>query len=333
MSDHPQGELCSLYSLANGEDPIGSATPFDRCLIMEIPLPWPRDVWRASDYTKAVKRTVLTPRAGTRPPRLLAIEPDPERSVPGQARIFWFQRPVLPDGLFASYTKQDFLVPEAEVISFLQSLLTDDSIALEAYTAPDAAERDLFICTQDSRDACCGRFGLEMYRTLDGLNHGEPAESRAVWRVSHLGGHRLAPTLMDMPSGQSFGHLSLDALQPLLHRAGELDLLLDCYRGWSGMAKHGQIAEREVWRAIGWDWPEFRREAEVLEQEEDSDAHQVQIKYQAPDGLRRGTCTLWVEPRDKVHTLNNSFTDKYFYIDRYRVRDMEHQEVNAAAPV
>ena len=40
MSNLPQGELCSVYSFAQGEDPIGSATPFKRCLLVELPTPW-----------------------------------------------------------------------------------------------------------------------------------------------------------------------------------------------------------------------------------------------------------------------------------------------------
>jgi len=33
-------QFCSVISKANGEDPIGSAAPFDSLLVMEIPQPW-----------------------------------------------------------------------------------------------------------------------------------------------------------------------------------------------------------------------------------------------------------------------------------------------------
>ena len=328
MSSPPQGELCSLYSQANGEDPIGSATPFDRCLIVEMPLPWPRDVWQASPLSRRIKKTAAEGRRGHAPVRLLAIEPEAASVQAEGSRVFWFQRPQNPDGspLFADYDKQEFRVPHDQLAALTAALVTDDTSAAvrERYALPAQRSRDLFVCMQASRDACCGRFGLDVFRQLQDYATEAWAEDLRVWRVSHLGGHRLAPTLMDMPSGQSFGHLKVELLESLLRREGDLDALLKCYRGWSGMTKYAQIAEREVWRAQGWPWPACRRAAQVRDAAEDG-ANRIRIDYETPDDKDRGTFQTRVEAKDQVHTLNNSYTDKYFYIDRYQVSDLEHR--------
>ena len=327
MSSQPQGDLCSLYSQANGEDPIGSATPFDRCLIVEMPLPWPRDVWQASPLSRQIKKTVAESLRGRAPVRLLAIEPEAAQAQAEGSRVFWFQRPQEAGGspLFAAYDKQEFWVPRDQLAALTAALAADDASAAvrEKYALPAQGARDLFVCTQASRDACCGRFGLDVFEQLRDYAAEDWAEDLRVWRVSHLGGHRLAPTLMDMPSGQSFGHLKIELLESLVRRAGDLDALLACYRGWSGMTKYAQIAEREVWRAQGWPWPACRRAAQAADATEDG-ANRIRIAYETPDGKERGTFQARVETKDQVHTLNNSYTDKYFYIDRYQVRALEH---------
>ncbi len=314
-------QLCSLYSQANGEDPIGSATPFAQCLIVEIPTPWDRDVWQTSPFTRQIKQIALAPQANRIPVRLLAMQPEPHVSREGETRVFFYQRPEAETGssLFASYRKQAYAVPTADLPDLLQALVS--GVAPAGIPSDDAPGRDLFLCTHDARDVCCGQFGSALLPLLRRQGAAQGAAPVHVWQVSHLGGHRLAPTLMDMPSGQAFGHLKPELVEALIARSGPLDELLACYRGWSGMSKYAQIAEREVWRAKGWAWPLYRRTAHTQATHEDGSVH-IRIEYESPSGADQGACDLHVAPRDKVHTLNNSHTDKFFYIDRYQVTAM-----------
>ena len=139
-----------------------------------------------------------------------------------------------------------------------------------------------------------------------------------LWRVSHLGGHRLAPTLMDMPNGMAFGHLTAEATLSMLDGDGDLEALLRCYRGWSGMDPMAQIAEKAIWREIGWDWAGYHRQASVLVRNEDKSGI-VRVDWATPDRGSKGSWEVTIEHRDKVHTLNNSFTEKYLYVDRFEV--------------
>ncbi len=324
MSDScAEQHLCSLYSQANGEDPIGSATPFAYCLIVEIPTPWNRDVWQTSDFTRQIKQTAGLMADGKTPVRLLAMQPEPNLSREDETRVFFYQRPDHPvsSPLFAAYVRQEYVVPTTELLDFLPALVSGKAPA--GVRDDDAPDRDIFLCTHDARDVCCGQFGSELLPLLRERSRVNGSSRARIWQVSHLGGHRLAPTLMDMPSGQAFGHLKPELVDALLTRSGPLDELLACYRGWSGMSKYAQIAEREVWRERGWDWAHYRRTGSIEETHDDGSVH-VRIEYESPTGDEEGACDLQVAPRDQVHTLNNSHTDKYFYIDRYQVSTWEN---------
>ncbi len=324
MSNLPQGELCSVYSFAQGEDPIGSATPFKRCLLVELPTPWDRDVWSTSDTTKAIKKIAgMASRPGDAV-RLLAFQPDPNPDPvrTGLSRVFVYRRPEAANGAdgFAAYAKREYLVPSGELLTVLPVLLQELAPAsLPADVQElDGQTRDIFLCTHADRDICCGRFGRELFETLQASDQVRSQSDLRLWRVSHLGGHRLAPTLMDMPNGMAFGHLTADTALSLLERNGNLEAVLRCYRGWSGMEPMAQIAERAVWRETGWQWTAYHRQASVLVRNEDKSGT-VRIDWAAPDGSSSGSWEVSIEHQDQVHTLNNSFTEKYFYIDRFEV--------------
>ena len=324
MSNLPQGELCSVYSFAQGEDPIGSATPFRRCVLVELPTPWDRDVWSTSDETKAIKKIAgMASRPGDAV-RLLAFQPDPnaDQALAGMSRVFVYRRPEVANGTgsFAAYAKREYLVPSGDLLAVLPVLLQEpvpDPLPAGVQEL-GGKTRDIFLCTHADRDICCGRFGRELFETLETSDQVRSQPDLRLWRVSHLGGHRLAPTLMDMPNGMAFGHLTADTALSLLEGNGDLESVLRCYRGWSGMEPMAQIAERAVWRETGWQWTGYHRQASVLVRNEDKSGT-VRIDWAAPDGGSSGSWEVTIEHRDQVHTLNNSYTEKYFHIDRFKI--------------
>ncbi len=326
-SDCPPGELCSLYSQANGEDPIGTATPFDRCLIVELQPPWDRDVWQTSDFTRAIKRAVVQPPGSGPAIRLLAVQPDPEGYAtededPEWARVFWFTRPS--QDLFRRYRHRQFHVPVAQLPEVAATLAQGGEPNGASHEVEEQEQRwELFLCTHSTRDACCGQFGREMYDQLRLTQSEGGDQGWRVWRCSHLGGHRLAPTLMEMNAGRSYGHLTPSALHTLLSpEQGNLEELLDCYRGWSGLQMYEQIVEREIWRQEGWAWAGQQCAGRTLEVRADKSAR-VEISCGAVGSGIQATYTAEVKVRDQVHTLNNSFTEKYFYANRFEVSDLE----------
>lgn len=325
-SDCQPGELCSLYSIANGEDPIGTASPFERCLIVEVPTPWDRDVWSTSEYTEAIKRASVPPKGMGSAVRLLAIQRDPDDSADAdrdadEARVFWFTRPA--GSHFREYDYRLFYVPAAGLPDAVEELVRNGAPNGASREAAEAEKRrELFLCTHSSRDVCCGRFGQELFDELREVQLKKETDWR-VWPVSHLGGHRLAPTLMDMRSGRNYGHMTSSALQGMLEPQSEnLDELLRCYRGWSGVKMFEQIAEREIWRREGPEWAERPLSGHIVEVREDKS---VLVEISSPAAVEgtRDVYTAEVRVKDKVHTLNNSFTEKFQYVNRYDVTSLE----------
>jgi hypothetical protein len=74
-----------------------------------------------------------------------------------------------------------------------------------------------------------------------------------VWRTSHTGGHRFAPTAVVLPQGTAWAFCDRAALARIAQRNGPMDDLLPRYRGCSGMRSQAiQALERAVLSEVGW---------------------------------------------------------------------------------
>ena len=105
----------------------------------------------------------------------------------------------------------------------------------------------VLICTQGSHDVCCGSEGARF------AAEAETIPDLTVYRVSHTGGHRFAPTAMTLPDGRMWAHLDLDLLGSILSRSAAPAEIADRCRGWWGAAPGpDQIAERAVFAQLGW---------------------------------------------------------------------------------
>lgn len=66
----------------------------------------------------------------------------------------------------------------------------------------------ILVCTHGSRDRCCGVLGGVIFAQLK--NQLKMMLPDAVWQVSHLGGHRFAPTALCLPLGLLLGRIDVD---------------------------------------------------------------------------------------------------------------------------
>ncbi|PZD72632.1 hypothetical protein C1752_03468 [Acaryochloris thomasi RCC1774] len=350
---------CSLVSKANGEDPIGTAGTADHWLVMEIPQPWPREMFAThpliSQLLPLLKKLILRHGIKLRP---VAISSDPEYSCPGYTRIIYYRRP---QTYFAQYEKQDYLVPDSETphlaIALLDHLMGKANTLPEfdQYLQPTQHLRDILICTHTQVDLACGRFGTPLYRKL--RQNFANSESLRVWKSTHFGGHKFAPTLLDLPTGQLWGHLEDEILPSLIHREGPIHNMRPFYRGWSGLGKFEQIAEREVWMQEGWQWLTYPRTGRLqrkglpgikrplysllrylpiqllqmwLEKwTDDAKWADVKIQYQDADGIER-QYRVRVEEYGTVLTASKSAKERNVQIEmipvpQYRVCELVKQ--------
>ena len=314
-----EGLLCSVVSKANGEDPTGSAAPFDSCLMVEVGTPWEGDVTLSSRFPDGLREIVADARGQGLLDKFAAIMPDPEYSREGHTRFLRFRRP---PGPFARYEKDDFLVPDDDLVPVLEALFAgpDELAPFARYKQETSHLREIMVCTHGGRDACCGKFGFPFYCALR-QGYAYPGTLR-VWRSSHIGGHRFAPTLLDLPEGRYWGHLEPEAAENLVLRDGAASNLTRFYRGWAGLGtKFEQIAEREILAREGWGWTEHPKKGRVLR--EDGGRVEVRIEYAAPDGALLGAYEATIEPDRSVRTLESSGTDPLIEVELYAVSRLE----------
>ena len=313
-----EDRLCSLVSKANGEDPIGSAKAVKNRLIVELPQPWLSNALGSRRLVEGLRPVV----EGAQDDGLLgafsAILPDREYSRNGHNRLLFLRRP---EGPFAAYDKVDLLVPDGEVVAAVGALLGGAGLGrFGRYRQETGHVRDLLVCTHGSRDVCCGKFGYPIYDLLR-RRHASPGRVR-VWRTSHLGGHRFAPTMIDYPEGRHWGHLETWAAERLAARRGPVSDLGPFLRGWAGLRSPAeQAAEREVFAREGWVWTGYLKEGRVLASGDGRT--EVRIAYGSPDGAVSGAYEATVEAAGTVMTLESSGNAELTEVDRYRVVRLE----------
>jgi hypothetical protein len=301
----PIGRLCSVVSKSSGEDPAGSGAPFASYLLLEIPPPWRGDITESPGLSREMCAAVAEARDAGAIDRFTGFMPDPEYSLEGHTRAFLFQRP---EGPFAAYEKRDYLLPQEEVVAFARSLPEPDGLSrFEHYRQETEQVREIFTCTHGANDACCGKFGFPIYNLLR-FKYAGPGRLR-VWRASHIGGHRFAPTLIDLPEGRYWGHLELKHLENLVLRNGPVFELGRLCRGWAGVEDHfEQIAERELLVREGWKWTQYRKTARLLEETEERG--RVRLEYEDPGG-KGGAYEITIEASGSVTTLDRSGGEPY----------------------
>ena len=157
---------------------------------------------------------------------------------------------------------------------------TIDSAAdlLEGPTAP-ADGVDVLLCTHGRRDVCCGTAGTALWKELTDRLH-VLGDGVRLWRTSHTGGHRFAPTGAIFPSGTYWAWLDADLLHRIVHRRGDVSDLLGHYRGSAAMPSPAvQAIEREALAAEGWAWLDNQRTGH-----EDPDGQGATVEFTRPDG-------------------------------------------------
>lgn len=320
--------FCSEVSQANGEDPIGSAIVVEHYLIIEAPQPWKTSIWIEPDpMPEGVLEALQFVWDTGGNIRQLAIAPDKEYSDPDYTRVLYYRRPTK---AFAQFEKQEFVIPHALLGSLALALLKhpEELSNFDQYRQPTGHIRELLVCTHGNVDAACSRFGYPIYKKLRTEYAGKAEPYLRVWRCSHFGGHQFAPTLVDLPQGQYWGHLQPNILDPLVKRQGDLKQLYPYYRGWGGLSKFEQIAEREIWLQEGWQWLDYEKSGQILaidpSDEKSPNWADVRIDFNLTGGRSAGAYEARIEVSHTIQTVRASGKDKPFQeIKQYRVSHLK----------
>ena len=290
-----RNQLCAAFSKTNQEDPGGTAPSWDRCLVLELARPWADEVVDSAGLPPAVLETLNRMEKQGRATRLQCVAPDPEYSLDGHTRVMLYSGP---DAPMNTYHSDEFQVPRGQTGPLVEALLEHPERlpTFERYRQDTSHIRDIFVCTHGSHDVCCASFGYPIYDALRQRHAPEAGGALRAWRVSHLGGHRFAPNLLDMPEGRNWVRVGVDDLEPLVLRKGPVSDLKQLYRGWTALdSPYEQAAEREVFMREGWGWTDRLVSGKLLSVEDDGRKAQVRIDFAGPRDGDSGAYEATVE--------------------------------------
>lgn len=227
---------CSLWARTQGLDPAGTAGDYDGFLLLDLPLPWPRDVSEIEEVA------ALADQLRGRRLRVQATVPEgPTR------RAVLFSR-AAGDGWFSGLEGRTTTIVDGDVGSAAAALLAGDGAAVDG--------TDLLVCGHGRRDVCCGSWGTDLAMEL--ARDSRLGDSRLggtrLHRTSHTGGHRFAPTFIVLPEATMWAFADADLVDRVLLRRGDSADVADRYRGCACVGSPRiQALEREVLRDVGWE--------------------------------------------------------------------------------
>jgi hypothetical protein len=270
--------FCSDHSREIGENVIGSATPYDTYILVECPQPWTTEAFNSKWVPNNLKTLVEEVKRAKLSVRFLLIANDQSHRVE-QTTLLIYQKQ---KGLSQGYRKHEFKlanIDQAAVVvkKFLRGSIAED----EKQTS---ITRDILVCTHGSHDKCCARYGNPFYFYAQNTISQLGCEDIRIWKSSHFGGHRFAPTMIDLPEGRYYGVLEQDSFKSILTRTGNIQCLNKVYRGWSILPIPLQILEKELILHYGWDWFNYKVASKILEQSLDNNTVLAELTFEKPTG-------------------------------------------------
>ncbi|RMG06765.1 MAG: sucrase ferredoxin [Cyanobacteria bacterium J055] len=315
--------FCADASRRSAEDLIGSAPAYETYLFIECPQPWTVNVWDSKSVPPNLKAFVestsrsRSDSSGVSPRtiKVLAIaadKPNPSR----KARVLAFHRQPFPSG---GYTRREFRVNLEKVAPFLERYLANPEAI--RFSATDRPIRDFFVCTHGSHDKCCARYGNPFFRQARTIALNLGLRDVRVWQVSHIGGHRFAPTAIAFPDGRYYGALDGESFAAIAQRKGDIRWIQNVYRGWGMLPRNVQALERELMLQSGWDWFNYCVDCQVLE--ERPDFVRVEFCCRKPTGFSDCYEAELAENEDKTVYLRGSCgSEKVSEFSKFSVRKL-----------
>ncbi len=268
---------CSEWARSQHLDPVGSAGYYDGFLLVEQPLPWPFDVASQPELVEVAKvaasarlRLQAVIPVGGREGAGDEVEPserpEPAAGTSGQRRIICYRsaRP----GWAGPLVRSERLVAGAGALAEAAAELVGAELvgaglagaglggAEWVPTTPDPTSTqplDLLVCTHGRRDACCGARGMELVNELRRHERFSARAGLRLWRTSHTGGHRFAPTAVLLPTATMWAWADPELLHAAAFAEGTAGEWLERYRGCATVGSPAQQAvERAVLAEVGW---------------------------------------------------------------------------------
>jgi hypothetical protein len=285
---------CAIAAQRAAEDLIGTAGHYQTYVLIECPTPWSAEAFNSKSIPEALRQYIREIKA-TGSIQFLCINRGTS-ALPAQAAVTQAaitQIAVLIYEQFANgYRGYEFQLDNLEqVVPCLEDYWQGRRIG------QSIGPQDILVCTHGMRDKCCARFGQPFFREAKQAAEQGQLPNTRVWKVSHIGGHRFAPTAISLPDGRYYGRLTISALQAIVTRSGSVSQLCSFYRGWGLLPPPLQVLERHLLLSDGWSWLNHKITYRILTSDENSSQiqaeltveHEFQKGIQQSDGVREAS--------------------------------------------
>ena len=242
MTEGQRQSRCAAWAREVGLSAAGTAPRSDVFVLVEHPLPWPSNL--SEDPILRELERVATDHAGPdRSVRLQAVAVDGDQSL----------RKVVVLAAAASPFRGYGRVEGFGAIKHLPALVAR-LLSVEPLPPVSREVTDVLVCTHGSRDTCCGSMGTRLWKELK-----QTLPSLRIWRTSHTGGHRFAPTAITFPDGNVWAHLDGAMTRGLVRRTLDPVIAARHLRGCAAFTPAVQAADGAVLASHGWDWLDCAR--------------------------------------------------------------------------
>ncbi|MGB3514687.1 MAG: sucrase ferredoxin [Microcoleaceae cyanobacterium] len=235
------------------EDIIGSGTNYSVYVLIECPYPWEYNAFDSRDLPENLKKLIAEVEEYKLSIRFLLITQN-QHQKQNKRKVLIYEKDQ--EKFINGYQKHEFDVENPEEIApvikkYLEGKISNTEIR-------KSKTRDILVCTHGSHDKCCAKYGNPFYmqakKTISELG----LENTQIWKASHFGGHRFAPTIIDFPNGRYYGLVNRESFQSILLRTGDIKILNRVYRGWGILPTCIQVLERELIFRHGWEWFNYK---------------------------------------------------------------------------
>jgi hypothetical protein len=278
--------FCAEASRCAQEDLMGTASYHQTYVLIECKGPWAANALDTPHLPADLRQTMAQAMAQAvteqRSIRFLLINRN-QTKVTDEATLLIYTH--VPDRFFSGYQQREFKLPSlAHAAPLIRQYLANPISTPLPNEVASHPSRDILICTHGSHDQCCARYGNPFYtQAIAQCQHLRLAATR-IWRASHFGGHRFAPTAISLPDGRYYGRLDRAGLAALLTCTGQWDVFQKCYRGWGFLPVPLQVLEQTLIQRWGWPWLGYAVAYRILEQPASATGIKVELIARQPNG-------------------------------------------------
>ncbi|MFR9673377.1 sucrase ferredoxin [Streptomyces sp. TR06-5] len=233
---------CATESLTRGEPLAATAATARTWLLVEQPGPWGAKALTASHLDPELGRRLdeSATEHGARVALIRRPGPHPDAGDSGARRMFLAHTVPGRSWVLAARTAPS----ELDRLDFAALGQGDAGGAGPEWQEHRGAPLAL-VCTNGRRDRCCAVRGRPLAAELAASTDAD------VWEVTHLGGHRFAPTMLVLPHGYAYGRCAAHTAKAVIEAARDGWVALEDCRGRSAWERPGQAADLAVRELAG----------------------------------------------------------------------------------